>query len=271
MNYYFYRNISNDLIPSLVLSFYITILISLLVVKIIGRWKVFEKADIPGWHSLIPLLNQYDIFEMGGIDGIYILFAFIPLVGPIIYLVYLVKAYIGICKGFGKDNIYAVLFFFFAPIMFIIFGFNEEQFNTSLVGVEPIKKVNTQVNNNITPSVNTANLNNGIEPSTVAPQSAQTSANPAATQQDMEVNIIPETSINNFYNVPTNTVAPQSAPVSNNTPIETPNPAPVNNIVESSIKPVNETPASSVSIAPNTENNINQVNSTNNINQNGNM
>jgi len=274
MNYYFYRNISNDLIPSLVLSFYITILISLLVVKIIGRWKVFEKADIPGWHSLIPLLNQYDIFEMGGIDGIYVLFEFIPFLGPIVYTVFHIMALLEISKRFGKDNIYAVLFFFFAPIMFIIFGFNEEQFNTSLVGVEPIKKENTQVNNNITPSVNTANLNNGIEPSTVAPQSAQTSANPAPTQQDMGdmgVNIIPETSINNFYNVPTNTVAPQNAPVSNNAPIETPNPAPVNNIVESSIKPVNETPASSVSIAPNTENNINQVNSTNNINQNGNM
>ncbi len=241
------------------------------IIAAVGQWKVFEKAGKKGWHAIIPLLNSYDLFEIGGIKGIYILFAFIPLVGPIIYLVYLVKAYIGICKGFGKDNIYAVLFFFFAPIMFIIFGFNEEQFNTSLVGVEPIKKENTQVNNNITPSVNTANLNNGIEPSTVAPQSAQTSANPAATQQDMEVNIIPETSINNFYNVPTNTVAPQNAPVSNNAPIETPNPAPVNNIVESSIKPVNETPASSVSIAPNTENNINQVNSTNNINQNGNM
>ncbi len=244
------------------------------IIAAVGQWKVFEKAGKKGWHAIIPLLNSYDLFEIGGIKGIYILFAFIPLVGPIIYLVYLVKAYIGICKGFGKDNIYAVLFFFFAPIMFIIFGFNEEQFNTSLAGVEPIKKENTQVNNNITPSVNTANLNNGIEPSTVAPQSAQTSANPAPTQQDMGdmgVNIIPETSINNFYNVPTNTVAPQNAPVSNNAPIETPNPAPVNNIVESSIKPVNETPASSAPIAPNTENNINQVNSTNNVNQNGNM
>lgn len=128
MNYYFYRNISNDLIPSLVLSFYITILISLLVVKIIGRWKVFEKADIPGWHSLIPLLNQYDIFEMGGIDGIYVLFEFIPFLGPIVYTVFHIMALLEISKRFGKDEAYAILIFFFPTVMYMILGFGNDKY-----------------------------------------------------------------------------------------------------------------------------------------------
>ncbi len=168
MNYYFYRNISNDLIPSLVLSFYITILISLLVVKIIGRWKVFEKADIPGWHSLIPLLNQYDIFEMGGIDGIYVLFEFIPLVGPIIYLVYQIKAYLEISKRFGHDTEYAILMIFFSPIMFIILGFGDDKYEINRSEVTSNNtNINSQVGLNTESDQNlnvTGNINISITP-----------------------------------------------------------------------------------------------------------
>ena len=32
----------------------------LCVIAIAGAWKVFVKAGIPGWHSLIPILNTYD-------------------------------------------------------------------------------------------------------------------------------------------------------------------------------------------------------------------
>lgn len=39
---------------------------ALVVLRIVGRWKMFEKAGIPGWHSIIPFLNQYDWFRMAG-------------------------------------------------------------------------------------------------------------------------------------------------------------------------------------------------------------
>jgi hypothetical protein len=38
----------------------------LVVLRIVGRWKMFEKAQIAGWHSIIPFLNQYDWFRMAG-------------------------------------------------------------------------------------------------------------------------------------------------------------------------------------------------------------
>ena len=36
----------------------------LLVIAVVGAWKVFVKAGIPGWHSLIPILNTYDICKI---------------------------------------------------------------------------------------------------------------------------------------------------------------------------------------------------------------
>ena len=42
------------------------------VLLVIGYWKLFEKAGKPGWHSIIPILNTYDQYDMcwSGIFGI---------------------------------------------------------------------------------------------------------------------------------------------------------------------------------------------------------
>ena len=34
-----------------------------LIFQIIAMWKIFNKADKPGWHSIIPILNVYDLFD----------------------------------------------------------------------------------------------------------------------------------------------------------------------------------------------------------------
>ena len=36
----------------------------LCVIAIVGMWKTFVKAGVPGWHSLIPILNVYDICKI---------------------------------------------------------------------------------------------------------------------------------------------------------------------------------------------------------------
>lgn len=44
----------------------------LAILTIIAYWKMFEKANKPGWHSIIPFLNIYDVFDIcwKGIYGI---------------------------------------------------------------------------------------------------------------------------------------------------------------------------------------------------------
>ena len=32
--------------------------------QIIAMWKIFNKAGVPGWHSIIPILNIYDLFNI---------------------------------------------------------------------------------------------------------------------------------------------------------------------------------------------------------------
>lgn len=148
-------------------SYYITIII-IYVISVIGWWKVFEKAGKPGWHSIIPFLNNYDLLEMGGVNGLYFLFAFIPIVGPIIYLVYQIKAYLEISKRFGHDTEYAILMIFFSPIMFIILGFGDDKYEINRSEVTSNNtNINSQVGLNTESDQNlnvTGNINISITP-----------------------------------------------------------------------------------------------------------
>ncbi len=40
------------------------VLLVLAVIYIIAMWKVFEKANIAGWKSIIPAYNQYNVFKL---------------------------------------------------------------------------------------------------------------------------------------------------------------------------------------------------------------
>ena len=91
------------------------------IIMIIAMWKVFTKAGKPGWHSLIPFLNNYTLGEIAGIKGWMALVApFIPLAN-LAFSIYLVYC---LAKVFGKGTGFAVGLFFFNPIFMAILGFS---------------------------------------------------------------------------------------------------------------------------------------------------
>ena len=84
----------------------------LLVIAVVGAWKVFVKAGIPGWHSLIPFLNTYDLFTVLSI-----------LIVPVhIY------PCIKLAKAFGKGTGFGILTFFFSFIGMPILGFGDAEY-----------------------------------------------------------------------------------------------------------------------------------------------
>ena len=71
---------ANALLAGFTLTMFV-IFLAVYVLTVIGLWKVFKKAGKPGWHAIIPFLNLYDMFEIGGQKGVYIFMMFIPFVG----------------------------------------------------------------------------------------------------------------------------------------------------------------------------------------------
>lgn len=46
------------------ISFFILAAIAVYVIQVIGLWKMFTKAGIPGWKAIIPVYNTYGIWVL---------------------------------------------------------------------------------------------------------------------------------------------------------------------------------------------------------------
>lgn len=110
----------------------VQVIISLIIaiIEIAGMWKIFQKAGVPGWHAIIPILNVYDLCKIAlyktdadkkNVIIFTILCVFIPVV--IIY------PYIKLAERFGKSAGFGVLTFFFSFVCIPILGFGKAEYD----------------------------------------------------------------------------------------------------------------------------------------------
>ncbi len=113
--------------------------IALAVLAIIGLWKTFHKAGLPGWAAIIPFYNEYNIVKMSNRPVWFFwamlgcsLFAWIPVLGFILIIgltVLWVFIALDIAANFGQGTGFAILLIIFPSIMFLILGFGSAQYN----------------------------------------------------------------------------------------------------------------------------------------------
>ena len=93
------------------------IYLAVLVLSIVGLWKVFVKAGRPGWAAIIPIYNLIVLLEIAGKELWWIILFFIPIAN----LVASILVGIEIAKRFGKSEAFgvglALLGFVFYPIL----------------------------------------------------------------------------------------------------------------------------------------------------------
>jgi len=99
------------------------IMLVLAVVAVVGMWKVFAKAGIPGWHSLIPFLNTYDMCKIALNDNVG-LFTVLSILLPIVFIYPCLK----LAKSFGKGTGFGIVLFLFSFIGFPILGFSDAEY-----------------------------------------------------------------------------------------------------------------------------------------------
>ena len=118
------------------------------ILQVVGYWKLFEKAGKPGWHSIIPILNTYDQFDLcwNGIFGvIYMVGLFassylsrmgqenqtMSIVAGVIGFVCLVIDIIGnykLAKAFDRGIGTFIGLMLLPPIFMMILGFGDAQY-----------------------------------------------------------------------------------------------------------------------------------------------
>ncbi len=103
-----------------------------LILMIVAMVKIFSKAGKPGWHSIIPILNGWQMCVIAGKPGwwsiVMVLVGVIPIVGAIVSLVMVVMVCNGLSKNFGKGTGFTVGLVLLGPIFMLILAFGSAQY-----------------------------------------------------------------------------------------------------------------------------------------------
>ena len=102
------------------------LLFNLLVVvgALVGMWKVFVKANKPGWAALVPIYNLFVLAEVGGKPSWWAILLFVPLVNLIVFVVICM----GVAKNFGKNELYGIGLALLGFIFFPLLGFGNARY-----------------------------------------------------------------------------------------------------------------------------------------------
>lgn len=123
-----------------------SVLITFLLFRIgitIGYWKLFEKAGIAGWKSLIPFYSEYLIaVDIVGKPAWWIVYLIIPVVNIFAWYVLMFN----VLRCFGKESIWSqILMIFIAPIYLPVLGFNSTiKYRGKLDSLPPVKRTAVQ-------------------------------------------------------------------------------------------------------------------------------
>jgi hypothetical protein len=98
--------------------------LAVLLLIVIGLWKVFVKAGKPGWASIVPIYNVIVLLEIAGKPLWWFILMLIPFVNFIVAIIVL----IAVARNFGKGVGFA-LGMVFLPFIFIpMLGFGDAKY-----------------------------------------------------------------------------------------------------------------------------------------------
>lgn len=113
-----------------VLAPVLLVTLALVVVAIVGLWKVFVKAGKPGWYALIPVFNLWVLCEISGKPGWWALLAVIPYLGGLIWLVLGLLQSLALAEKFGKSPAFGVVgLWLFGFVGYPMLGFGKDVYN----------------------------------------------------------------------------------------------------------------------------------------------
>jgi hypothetical protein len=97
------------------------VILAIVVFMIISRWRVFEKASLPGRGIFIPFYNRYLMFKLGGRSG----WNFLWILFPPVFAILMIINYFKIAVRFGKPAIYGLGIWFIKVVFIPILAFDK--------------------------------------------------------------------------------------------------------------------------------------------------
>ncbi|MBE6740922.1 MAG: hypothetical protein E7570_01325 [Ruminococcaceae bacterium] len=95
-----------------------------IVLMIIADWKLFSKAGVAGWKSLIPIYNIYTLVKIVDGNGI----KFLLLCLPIVNIVYGIILNLRMAKAYGKGTGFAIGLILLPNLFQLILAFGSSEY-----------------------------------------------------------------------------------------------------------------------------------------------
>jgi len=95
-----------------------------ILLTIIGMWKVFVKAGKPGWAAIIPIYNIIVLLEIVGKPLWWVILFLIPIVGFIVAII----VCIALARNFGKGVGFAIGLLLLPFLFYPILGFGDARY-----------------------------------------------------------------------------------------------------------------------------------------------
>ena len=99
------------------------------VIEIVALWRVFSKANFPGWGALVPFYNTYLVCKVAGRPGWWM---FLVLV-PVLNIAILILLMVDISRNFGRSLGFA-FGTLILPVVFVpILGFGSSEYSHQIL------------------------------------------------------------------------------------------------------------------------------------------
>lgn len=95
---------------------------AVVIFMIVVQWKLFKKANLPGWGALIPFYNVYLSFKVAGRPGLRVLWILFP---PVLFILSIIICF-DIAKRFNKHRTFGLGILFFKIIFLPILAFDKK-------------------------------------------------------------------------------------------------------------------------------------------------
>lgn len=115
---------TTDLFTNIIMGFFSLLVFASVILTIVSVWRVFEKADRPGWYALIPVWNIYQLVKIAGLSGLSMLLLLIPVVN----LIYAIILNIRVAQAFGQSAGFGVGLSLFGVVFWPLLGFGPAEY-----------------------------------------------------------------------------------------------------------------------------------------------
>ncbi len=116
---------SSDLLNVILTLVFVLSLVALMVV---ANWKVFTKAGLPGWASIVPIYNLIVLLKLIGRPSWWIILLLVPLVSIVVSLI----IPFDLAKSFGKGIGFGFGLLFLPFVFYPILAFGECEYQGGL-------------------------------------------------------------------------------------------------------------------------------------------